>query len=121
MRNYQILDGSRIDREADSLELFLKNAESEQPRLALRREGIYVTISISYGPLEIALRPRYEDLTRTLARLVPVKGLSTTREVGTGQAFLAMGQTQDQQLVLRPTIVADATGHFSMNLQLSSA
>ncbi|HLY27003.1 MAG TPA: hypothetical protein VKQ72_11735 [Aggregatilineales bacterium] len=121
MRNFQILDSTRMDKDTETLELFHSKESADQPHLALRREGIYVTISVSYGPMEIALRPRYEDLTRTLARLVPVKGLSTTREVGTSQAFLAMGLTQDQQLVLRPTIVADATGHFSMNLQVSSA
>jgi hypothetical protein len=120
MRNFQVLDSTRLDKENETLELFHSKESGEQPHLALRREGIYVTISVSYGPMEIALRPRYEDLNRTLARLAPVKGLSTTREVGTGQAFLAMGLTQDQQLVLRPTIVADATGHFSMNLQVSS-
>src|SRR5215831_15652200 len=119
MRNFQILDGSRINRDADSLELFFKNADSEQPRLALRREGIYVTISASYGPLEIALRPRYEDLIRTLSRLTAVEGLHTTRQVGTGQAYLAMGLTQEDNLLLRPTIVADATGHFSLNLEIT--
>ena len=121
MRNFQILDGSRIDQEADSLELFLKNADSEQPRLALRREGIYVTISASYGPLEIALRPRYEDLVRTLSRLTAVEGLHTTRQVGTGQAYLAMGLTQDDNLLLRPTIVADATGHMSLNIEIAQS
>ncbi|MEP7288531.1 MAG: hypothetical protein ABI947_22495 [Chloroflexota bacterium] len=121
MRNFQILDGSRIDTEADSLELFYSNADSEQPRLALRREGIYVTISASYGPLEIALRPRYEDLVRTMSRLTSVEGLHTTRQVGTGQAYLAMGLTRENNLLLRPTIVADATGHFSLNIQIAES
>ena len=121
MRNFQILDGSRIDKEADSLELFFSHADTEQPRLALHREGIYVTISASYGPLEIALRPRYEDLVRTLSRLTAVDGLHTTRQVGTGQAYLAMGLTADDTLMLRPTIVADATGHMSLNLEVSMA
>jgi hypothetical protein len=119
MRNFQILDGSKINKESDSLELFFTNADTEQPRLALRREGIYVTISASYGPLEIALRPRYEDLVRTLSRLTAVEGLHTTRQVGTGQAYLAMGLTQDDNLLLRPTIVADATGHLSLNIEIA--
>ncbi len=121
MRNFQILDGSRIDKDSDSLELFFSNAERELPRLALRREGIYVTISASYGPLEIALRPRYEDLVRTLSRLTAVDGLHTTRQVGTGQAYLAMGLTADDNLMLRPTIVADATGHLSFNLEVAKS
>ncbi len=119
MRNFQMLDGCRVDPESDSLELFYTNASEEQPRLALRREGIYVTISASYGPLEIALRPRYEDLTRTLSRLTTVEGLHTTRQVGTGQSYLAMGLTADNNLLLRPTIVADATGHLSLNIEVT--
>ncbi len=102
MRTFQILDGSRIDKQSDSLELFFSNADTEQPQLALRREGIYVTISASYGPLEIALRPRYEDLVRTLSRLTAIDGLHTTRQVGTAQAYLAMGLTADDNLMLRP-------------------
>jgi len=69
--------------------------------------------------LEIALRPRYEDLTRTLSRLTAVEGLHTTREVGTGQSYLAIGLTPDDALLLRPTIVSDATGHFSINLKVT--
>ena len=119
MRNFQTLDDCRIDPETDSLELFFTNAAPEHPRLAMRREGIYVTISASYGPLEIALRPRYDDVVRTLGRLAVVEGLHTTRQVGTAQAYLAMGLTSDGNLLLRPTIVADATGHLSFNIQIT--
>lgn len=121
MRNFQTLDASRVDPEADSLELFLKAETDDHARLALRREGIYVTISASYGPLEIALRPRYEDLVRTLGRLTVVAGLHTTRQVGTDQAYLAMGLTADDRLLLRLTIAADATGHLSLNMNLASS
>src|SRR5258706_1901895 len=121
MRNFQILDGAKANSETDTIELFFTNAEEEQPRLALRREGAYVTISASYGPLEIALRPRYEDLVRTLSRLTAVDGLHTTRQVGTGQAYLAMGLTKDDNLLLRPTIVADATGHMSLNIEIAQS
>jgi hypothetical protein len=120
MRNFQKLDGYKVNPDSDSLELFLTNADDEQPRLALRREGGYVTISASYGPLEIALRPRYEDMIRTLSRLTVVEGLQTTRQVGTGQAYLAVGLASDGDLLLRPTIVADATGHFSLNLEIAN-
>jgi|SRR5690242_11424452 len=120
MRNFQVLDASRLDTDSDSLELYYSKAEASQPRLALRREGIYVTISASYGPLEIALRPRYEDLVRTLSHLTAVEGLHTTRQVGTVQAYLGMGLTPENSLLLRPTIVADATGHFTLNIEISS-
>jgi len=121
MRNFQTLDTAREDLDSNSLELYLKTADDDQPRLALRREGAYVTISASYGPLEIAMRPRYEDLVRTLSRLSVVEGLHTTRQVGTGQAYLAMGLTTDNHLLLRLTIVADATGHMSLNMNLEPA
>lgn len=118
MRNFQPLDHVEIDDDIDAITLENNTSESD-PVLALRREGIYVTISASYGPLEIALRPRYEDLARTLSRLQSVDGLSTTRQVGTAQAYLAMGISPEGALMLRPTIVADATGHFSLNLVLT--
>jgi len=121
MRNFQVLDGCKADPESDSLELYYKGADDEQPIVALHREGAYVTISASYGPLEVALRPRYEDLVRTLSRLSPVEGLLTTRQVGTGQAYLAMGLTTQGNLMLRPTIVADATGHFSLNIEIAAS
>lgn len=87
--------------------------------LAMRQEGEYVALSASYGPLEIALRVRHESLTWTLSHLQPVDGLQTSRQVGTGQAYLAVGLKPDKGLVLRPTIVGDATGHFSFNLEVS--
>lgn len=118
MRNFQPLDHVHIDDETDVITLEHTDSDNE-PVLALRREGIYVTISASFGPLELALRPRYEDLVRTLSRLQAVEGLSTTRQVGTAQAYLAMGLSVDGSLMLRPTIVADATGHMSLNLAVS--
>jgi hypothetical protein len=121
MRNFQLLDGCKADSESDILELYQTGADEEQPLVALHREGAYVTISASYGPLEVALRPRYEDLVRTLSRLTPVEGLLTTRQVGTGQAYLAMGLTPEGNLLLRPTIVADATGHFCLNIEIAAS
>jgi hypothetical protein len=114
-----MLDSARVNHDADSLEFFLNIEHDDQPRLAMRREGAYVTLSASYGPLEIAMRPRYEDLVRTLSRLTVVEGLNTTRQVGTGQAYLALGLTRDEDLILRLTIVADATGHLSLNMRLT--
>ncbi len=119
MRNFQPLDNAQVDMETETIQLEHSDSDNE-PVLAMRREGIYVTISASFGPLEIALRPRYEDLVRTLSRLQAVEGLHTTRQVGTAQAYLAMGLTANGELLLRPTIVADATGHMSMNLEVSA-
>src|SRR5258708_7746913 len=115
MRNFQPLDHALVDEETDTIQLS-HNAAGNTPVLALHREGPYVSISASYGPLEIALRPRYEDLIRTLGRLPAVEGLHFTRQVGTAQAFLAIGLTPEGRLLLRPTIVADATGYLSLNL-----
>ncbi len=118
MRNFQFLDHVVVDTDSDAIQLAQTDSDNE-PILALRREGIYITLSASFGPLEIALRPRHEDLIRTLGRLQVVEGLNTTRQVGTAQAFLAMGLKADGSLMLRPTIVADATGHLSLNLEIS--
>jgi len=119
MRNFQPLDHAQVNKETDTIQLVHTESDNE-PTLAMRREGIYVTISASFGPLEIALRPRYEDLIRTLGRLQAVDGLHTTRQVGTAQAYLAMGLSAGGELLLRPTIVADATGHMSLNLEVSA-
>lgn len=120
MRNYQRLEKVSIDANSGVLTLMSEQDSSGSPRLAMRREGSYVSISASYGPLEIALRPRFVELGRTLARLQPVRGLQTTRQVGTGQAYLALGLMDDGSLVLLLTIVADATGHLSINMILTS-
>jgi hypothetical protein len=117
MRQFQILDQIAIDAASGVMTLTSESAEHAQ--LAMRREGAYVAISASYGPMEIALRPRYEDLVRLLARLQPVEGLQTTRQVGTSQAYLAIGLRSDGALIIRPTIVADATGYLTLNITLN--
>lgn len=116
MRNFQKLDNVAVDVESGILTISSASDDISSPRVAMRREGSYVAISASYGPLEIALRPRFVEFGRTLARLQPVRGLQTTRQVGTGQAHLALGLQEDGGLVMRMTIVADATGHLSFNL-----
>lgn len=120
MRNFQELDVTEIDPQNGIFYIQCSNGDATRPRLAMRREGSYLSISCSYGPLEIAMRPRYAEVTRALGRLRPVLGLQTTRQVGTGQAYLALGLQEDGALVLRPTIVADATGHVVFNLLLTS-
>ena len=119
MRNFQSLDQTTVNDETQTIELSHTDS-GKAPILVMHREGPYVTISASYGPLEIALRPRYEDLIRTLGRLPAVDGLHFTRQVGTAQAFLAVGLTPAGELLLRPTIVADATGYLSLNLHLNA-
>jgi len=116
MRHFQTLDKFSVDQESGVILLSVHDDSGQHPQLALRREGVYVAISAHFGPVEIALRPRYDELARLLARLQPVDGLQTTRQVGTSQSYLAIGLRADDSLVLRPTIVADATGHFSFNL-----
>ncbi|MBC7869346.1 MAG: hypothetical protein H7Y09_00795 [Chitinophagaceae bacterium] len=120
MRNFQTLDQVHIDAGTGVITLSTQDENGMRPRVSMRREGGYVSISASYGPLEIAMRPRFVELGRTLSRLRPVQGLQTTRQVGTGQAYIALGLQEDGALILRPTIVADATGHFCINLTLTN-
>src|SRR5579859_1498107 len=119
MRNFQPIDHVSVDAETESIQL-AHSGSKNLPIMVMHREGPYITISASFGPLEIALRPRYEDLIRALSRLSAVDGLHFTRQVGTAQAFLAIGLMPNGELLVRPTIVADATGYLSLNLQLSS-
>jgi hypothetical protein len=121
MRNFQMLDDVELDAATGVLTITLKDDHHAEPIVALRREGGYVALSASYGPFEIALRPRYQELARVLGRLHPVEGLQVTRQIGTGQAFLAVGLRPDGVMLLRPTIVGDATGHVGFNLLLSDA
>lgn len=121
MKQYSTLDTMNLDSESGVLQFTSSQTAgaAPQPQLTMRREGAYMAIAASYGPLEIALRPSHEELARLLGRLQPVQGLQTTRIVGTSQAYLAIGLRADGTLVLRPTIVADATGHFSLHLTLT--
>jgi hypothetical protein len=119
MRNYQLLDATSAEKD-NVFKLSTKEENPEQPLLSISREGAFVSISASFGPLEIALRPRYSELTRQLTSLQPVPGLATTRQVGTMNSYVAFGLTKDGRLVLRPTIVADARGHLTFNFIISA-
>ncbi|NWF68361.1 MAG: hypothetical protein HXY40_04685 [Chloroflexi bacterium] len=121
MRTFQTLNQFNFD--ADSGILYLSASQPNDPAslMALKQEGSYVNISVIHGPIEIALRPRLQELQRVLARLKAVEGMQTARQVGTGQAFLALGLGTDGQLLLRPTIVADAAGHLMFNIALTDA
>lgn len=121
MRNFQLLDLVTLDNHTGSIQFTTEEPLIAKPIVTVQREGGYVAFSASYGPFEIALRPRFQELSRVLGRLQPVEGLQTTRQVGTGQAYLAVGLKPDGILLLRPTVVGDATGHLGFNLSLSSA
>ena len=121
MRNFQTLDQYENDEETGILYISTGDDNSMQPRVSMRREGSYVAISASYGPLEVAMRLRIEELSRVLSRLRPVQGLQTTRSIGTGQAYIAVGLQEDLGLVMRPTIIGDATGHICLNLILANS
>src|SRR5215470_1180819 len=95
MRNFELLDKVTLDADSGVITLATQDDASGHTVVALRREGGYIALSASYGPLEIALRPRFQELSRVLARLQPVEGLQTTRQVGTGQAYLAVGLRSD--------------------------
>lgn len=118
MRNLEMLERATLDESTGVMTFAAAHESAGLPVVAMRREGGYIALSASYGPFEIALRPRFQELSRVLARLQPVEGLQTTRQVGTGQAYLAVGLRPDGVLMLRPTIVADATGHLGFNLAL---
>ena len=119
MRNFETLDQASIDTATGIISLTAREDSASRPVLSLRREGEYISISASYGALEIALRPRVRELIRTLRHIQPNDGLNTTRQVGTGEAFLGLGLHQDGTLIVRPTIIGDATGYFCLNLILA--
>lgn len=114
MRTFQTLDAA--DANAVTGIITFTGSDTE---VAMRREGEYVGFSASWGALEIALRPRARDLIRTLKQLQPNDGLGTTRQVGTGDSFLGLGLRGDGTLILRPTLISDATGYFCLNLALA--
>lgn len=119
MRNPQTLDQAAIDPVTGVITFTAAEKNALQPIAAMRHEGEYVPISVSYGALEIALRPRVKDLIRTLRTIQPNDGLNTTRQVGSTDCFLGLGLRTDGTLILRPTIVGDASGYFCLNLALS--
>jgi len=121
MRNFQTLDQAAVNTETGTITFTAQIESDAHPTLAMRREGNYVVISASYGPLEIALRQRFGELVRTFTHLQPNDGLMTTRQVGTSEAYLALGRHTDGSLIFRPTVVGDAGGYFCLNLMLIPA
>ena len=120
MRNYQILDSSSIDHD-NVLLLSPTEDNPEKPTLSMSHEGIFISLSASFGPLEIALRVRQTNLRLRLEQLYPVPGLATTHQIGSANSFIAIGLTKDNRLVMRPTVVADAHGRVTFNLVTTPA
>ncbi len=120
MRFTQRLDHVSHDKDDDTLLITCAQGPECEPALWIGREGMYVSVSATYGPLEIALRPRQRDLQMSLSQLRPTERLSVMRMVGTGQANIELGLSNEGELLFRMTIVADATGHLAMNMVLTA-
>jgi hypothetical protein len=119
MRTYSTLDKVSINQESGVISFSSAKDNGSSPEMSIKREGAFIAISVSHGPLEVALRPKFPELEQVLSHLHPVSGLQTTRQVGTGESYLALGLRDDGALVLRPTIVADATGLLCFNIIVS--
>ncbi len=119
MRHYQRLDGVHYDETRDTLTFTCEAVQGCTSDLWFGREGMYLSISAQHGPLEIALRPRLRDVTSSLAELKPTEHLGVMRMIGTGQAHVELGLSTAGELLIRTSIVADATGHFAMNTILT--
>jgi hypothetical protein len=120
MRFAQRLDQVSHDKDDDRLLITCAQGPECEPALWIGREGMYVSVSATYGPLELALRPRQRELQVSLAQLRPTERLSVMRMVGTGQANIELGLSNEGELLFRMTIVADATGHLAMNMVLTT-
>jgi hypothetical protein len=118
MRQFRALFKIDIDDKSGVMYIVGEKGTHDYPSMMVSREGAYVPISVSYGPIELALRLRHEDLGRAIGRLQPIDGLQTTRQVGSTSAYLGLGLRSDGTLVMRPTVVADARGYLSLNLTL---
>ncbi len=119
MRNYQVLDSAVVEKD-NVLRLSTTDENPENPGLAMSREGAFLSLSASFGPLEIALRLQHADVARRLKDLHPVPGLATTRQIGTANSYIGLGLTSQNRLVMRPTIVGDASGRVTLNLVTSA-
>jgi len=119
MRHFQTLSTASYDAANDTLLISDGSGDPCAPTLWFGREGMYLSVAAGYGPLEIALRPRYRDVVTSLAQLRPTTRLTVMRRVGTGQAHLELGLSTEGELLLRTAIVADATGHIAINLVLT--
>jgi hypothetical protein len=118
MRQFRSL--FRVETDADSgiMSIYGEKGTHDYPSMMVRREGEHVLMSSNYGPIELALRLPYDELAQTIARLNPVDGPITTRQVGSTEAYLSLGLRSDGSLLMRPTLASDARGHLTFNLSL---
>lgn len=119
MRYYHKLSQVTRDEANDTLLIACGEGDDCRAQVWFGREGIYVNVSATHGPLEMSLRPRQRDLVSSLASLWPTERLSIMRMVGTGQAHLELGLSTGGELLFRTTIVADANGQVAMNMVLT--
>ncbi len=121
MRTYQTLDRAEVDSERGIITLTSSDRTALSTSVAMRREGDYLAMSFSVGALELALRLRTAEVTRTLTMLQPAENQQTPRQIGSGQSFLQLGLQTNGVLLMRPTLVADAGGLITINLSLEHA
>lgn len=119
MCHFQTLDSVSYDETNDTLLVSCGDQDPCEPVLWFGREGPYLSVSASHGPLEIALRLRQRDVETSLAQLRPTERLTVMRMVGTGQAHLELGLSTAGELLVRTAIIADATGHIAINMVLT--
>ncbi|MBE2270575.1 MAG: hypothetical protein IAE80_20225 [Anaerolinea sp.] len=119
MRHFQLIDHFGTGSDSQLLSLTCASDPAQHVEISMRREGEHLVMSFSYNALEIALRPRFNEFMRALTHMQPVDGLNTTRQIGTGNAYLALGLHTDGSLIMRPTLVGDATGYITLNLKLT--
>ena len=74
MRTYQTLDRAEVETDRDILTLTSATGSVIPTSLALRREGLYLAMSFSRGPAELALRLKTADVTRALPHPDEVRG-----------------------------------------------
>ncbi len=121
MRQYYKLDTVSHDPATDTLLFTASTPDCAGVSLWFGREGIYLSVSASYGPFEVALRPRLRDLKASLRQIKPTERLTAMRLIGTGQAHLEVGLASNGDLLMRAALVSDATGHLAVNTVLTSS
>lgn len=101
--------------------LILASTDTLIGSLIARREDEYVILTTTSGPLEITLRLRADELVRTLKHPAALSSEQVAaRQVGSSHAYLAIGRRDDGDILLQPTLIADATGQLSFNLLVTA-
>src|SRR5690606_9142458 len=114
MRNLQTLSTAAIDSATGVISFTSEDETALHPVVSMRQEGAYAAISASFGPHEIALQPSHSELVGNLRHLQPNDGLITTSQIGFANCVAGLGLSTDGRIILRPTMVGDATGDFGI-------